>query len=88
MQVYKETQEELTNELSDFKEKYREVADLLHDTQEDLKEARRRGRRSSAIGTSYAGAGRHDVSGMFSSPGPDESEERGEISRGRENKAF
>jgi hypothetical protein len=40
-QAYKETQDELTGELSDFKEKYREIAELLRDTREDLKQARR-----------------------------------------------
>ena len=37
LQVYKETQEELTSELSDFKEKYCEIVDLLHDSQNELK---------------------------------------------------
>ena len=38
-QAYRDTQEELTAELADFKEKYREIAGLLHDTQEELKNA-------------------------------------------------
>ena len=91
-QAYRDTQEELTAELADFKEKYREIAGLLHDTQEELKNAAKRRRISATAGAgaasatgaaagptaAYPGAGRHDVSGMFSSPpGPDESEERG-----------
>ena len=56
MRIYRETQEELTSELSDFKEKYREVVDLLHDTQNELKTAKKR---------SYPGMGEHKVSGMF-----------------------
>ena len=91
-QAYRDTQEELTAELADFKEKYREIAGLLHDTQEELKNAAKRRRVSAAAGgvgaasasgaaaAAYPGAGRHDVSGMFSSPtGPDESEERGRL---------
>lgn len=57
--AYKETQDELTTELADFKEKYREVADLLHDTQEELKKSRKR---------TYPGAGSHSIAGMFTSP--------------------
>ena len=56
LQIYKETQEELTSELSDFKEKYREVVDILHDTQCELRAAKKR---------SYPGMGQHKVSGMF-----------------------
>ena len=37
IQVYKQTQEELISELSDFKEKYCEVVDLLNDSQNELK---------------------------------------------------
>ena len=37
LQVYKETQEELTSELSDFREKYCEIVDLLHDSQNELR---------------------------------------------------
>ena len=35
-----ETQDELTSELADLKDKYREVVSLLHDAQEELKRAR------------------------------------------------
>lgn len=102
-QAYRDTQEELTAELADFKEKYREIAGLLHDTQEELKDAAKRRRVSTAAaggagapssaGTAaaaataaYPGAGRHDVSGMFSSPtGLDESEERGRRRQSGEN---
>jgi len=59
--AYKETQDELTGELADFKEKYREVVDLLRDTQEELKSQHRRG--SSAKG--YLGQGLHGVRGLF-----------------------
>ena len=96
-QAYRDTQEELTAELADFKEKYREIAGLLHDTQEELKNAAKRRRVSAAAGgvgpasasgaaaAAYPGAGRHDVSGMFSSPtGPDESEERGRLKTAKE----
>ena len=58
LRIYKETQEELTSELADFKEKYREIVDLLHDTQNELKAAKKR---------SYPGIGEHKVSGMFES---------------------
>ena len=37
LQVYKSTQEELTSELSEFKEKYQEVVELLRDSQNELK---------------------------------------------------
>ena len=49
-------QDELTTELSDFKEKYREVVDLLHDTREELRASKRK---------SYPGLGQHNVSSMF-----------------------
>ena len=42
LEIYKETQDELTSELSDFKEKYMEVADLLHDAQLEIKSLKRR----------------------------------------------
>ena len=41
LQVYKETQEELTSELSDFREKYCESVDLLHDSQNELRAIRK-----------------------------------------------
>ena len=49
-------QDELTTELSDFKEKYREVVDLLNDTRDELKQAKRK---------SYPGLGQHNVTSMF-----------------------
>ena len=57
LQVYKETQDDLTGELADLKEKYREVIELLHDTRHELKQAKKR---------SYPGVGEHKVSEMFS----------------------
>ena len=57
LQVYKETQDDLTGELADLKEKYREVVELLHDTRHELKQAKKR---------SYPGVGEHKVSEMFS----------------------
>ena len=68
MQIYKETQEELTSELSDFKEKYREVVDLLRDTQNELKAAKKK---------SYPGMGEHKVSGMFDANSTKESKTPG-----------
>lgn len=41
--VYRETQDELTSELADFKDKYREVVDLLADAREDLRRYNKRG---------------------------------------------
>lgn len=64
LRVYQETQEELTLELADLKDKYHEVADLLADAQNELKRSRKR---------TYAGIGQHKLSGMFdadSSPDP------------------
>ena len=62
LEVYTETQEELTSELADFKEKYREIINLLHDTQNELKKTKKR---------SYSGVGTHKLSEMFSaSPDP------------------
>ena len=92
-QAYRDTQEELTAELADFKEKYREIAGLLHDTQRELKNANvaKRKRMAPAAGGAtaapgvgaapYPGAGRHHVSKMFSSspPGPQEKEEKGAL---------
>ena len=57
LEVYNETQEELTSELADFKEKYREIVNLLHDTQEELKKTKKR---------TYSGVGTHKLSEMFS----------------------
>ena len=37
-----ETQDELTTELVDLKDKYREVVELLRDAQEDLRRNRKR----------------------------------------------
>ena len=90
-QAYRDTQDELTAELTDFKEKYREIAGLLHDTQRELKNANVAKRKrtapsaggataaSGAAAAAYPGAGRHDVSKMFSSPPPEpqEMEEKG-----------
>ncbi len=59
--AYKETQEELTAELADFKEKYREIVDLLRDTQEELRRVSKK-RKSD----SYQGLGEHGIRGMFS----------------------
>jgi hypothetical protein len=70
--VYKETQDDLTLELSDFKEKYREVVDLLHDTQDDLKIVKRK---------TYPGAGEHKISGMFSSSNNSDANKKGNIFR-------
>ena len=62
LEVYTETQEELTSELADFKEKYREIVSLLQDTQAELKKTKKR---------SYSGVGTHKLSDMFSaSPEP------------------
>ena len=68
LEVYNETQDELTAELSDFKEKYREVVDLLRDTQNELKTAKKR---------SYPGMGEHKVSGMFDTNTTKESKTHG-----------
>ena len=57
LEIYTETQEELTSELADFKEKYREIINLLHDTQNELKKTKKR---------SYSGVGTHKLSEMFS----------------------
>merc|ERR550534_2917107 len=51
-----ETQDELTTELVDLKDKYREVVELLRDAQEDLRRSRKR---------SYPGMGKQ--TGMFTS---------------------
>ena len=40
--VARECQQELTTELADLKEKYAEVLDLLHDTQEQLRKAQKK----------------------------------------------
>ena len=57
LRIYKETQDDLTSELADFKEKYREIVELLHDTRHELKQAKKR---------TYPGVGEHKVSEMFS----------------------
>ena len=49
-----ETQDELTSELLDLKEKYREVVDLLRDANEEIRKGRKR---------TYPGMGKQ--SGMF-----------------------
>lgn len=59
LQIYKETQDELTVELADFKEKYREVLDLLHDTQDEIKDLKKRQK------SHYLGLGQHNVNRMF-----------------------
>ena len=51
-----ETQDELTTELVDLKDKYREVVELLRDAQEDLRRSRKR---------TYPGMGKQ--TGMFTS---------------------
>ena len=62
LEVFQFTQEELTSELADFKEKYREIVSLLQDTQAELKKTKKR---------SYSGVGTHKLSDMFSaSPEP------------------
>ena len=38
LQIHKETQEKLTVELRDFKEKYRELLNLLHDAQDEIRD--------------------------------------------------
>ncbi|KAB7497307.1 Trafficking kinesin-binding protein 1 [Armadillidium nasatum] len=53
--VARECQEELTTELAELKEKYAEVLDLLHDTQEQLRRAQKKnypGSRGSHLGGS------------------------------------
>lgn len=40
--VARECQQELTTELAELKEKYAEVLDLLHDTQEQLRKAQKK----------------------------------------------
>jgi len=59
LRVYQETQDELTTELVDLKDKYREVVDLLRDANEEIKRSRKR---------TYPGMGKHSVAGMFSLP--------------------
>ena len=54
-----ETQDELTTELFDLKEKYREVVELLRDANEEIRRSRKK---------TYPGMGKHSVSGMFSLP--------------------
>lgn len=57
--VARECQEELTTELAELKEKYAEVLDLLHDTQEQLRRVQKKNYPSSR--------GSHLGSGLFSS---------------------
>lgn len=59
LRVYQETQDELTTELVDLKDKYREVVELLRDANEEIKKSRKK---------TYPGMGRHSISGMFSLP--------------------
>jgi len=59
LRVYQETQDELTTELVDLKDKYREVVELLRDANEEIKKSRKK---------TYPGMGRHNLSGMFSLP--------------------
>eukprot|EP00092_Neocalanus_flemingeri_P012790 GFUD01013782.1.p1 GENE.GFUD01013782.1~~GFUD01013782.1.p1 ORF type:complete len:1377 (+),score=309.96 GFUD01013782.1:584-4714(+) len=59
LRVYQETQDELTTELVDLKDKYREVVELLRDANEEIKRSRKK---------TYPGMGKHSVSGMFSLP--------------------
>ena len=54
--LFQETQDELTTELVDLKDKYREVVELLRDAQEDLRRSRKR---------TYPGMGKQ--TGMFTS---------------------
>ena len=56
---FQETQDELTTELVDLKDKYREVVELLRDANEEIKKSRKK---------TYPGMGRHNLSGMFSLP--------------------
>ena len=53
---YQETQDELTSELLDLKEKYKEVVNLLRDANEEI----RKGQKST-----YPGVGRHSISDML-----------------------
>ena len=55
LEIYKDTQNELTAELADFKEKYREILDLLHDAQDEIKDLHRQAR------SKYSGLGQHNV---------------------------
>jgi len=59
LRVYQETQDELTTELVDLKDKYREVVELLRDANEEIKRSRKK---------TYPGMGKHAVEGMFSLP--------------------
>ena len=56
MRMFQETQDDLTSELLDLKEKYREVLDLLRDANEEIRRGRKR---------TYPGAGKHSVNNMF-----------------------
>ena len=57
LSLIQETQDDLTSELLDLKEKYREVLDLLRDANEEIRRGRKR---------TYPGAGKHSVTSMFS----------------------
>ena len=70
LRIYKETQDDLTSELADFKEKYREIVELLHDTRHELKQAKKR---------SYPGVGEHKVSEMFSETSQKKDKIEGEL---------
>lgn len=64
LHVYKETQAELSAELLDFKEKYSEVLELLHEVQEELRRARKKGqggRQKSVMLDSFADQGSRSV---------------------------
>ena len=65
-----ETQDELTSELLDLKEKYREVVSLLRDANEEIRRGRKRG---------YPGAGQHAVASMFPAPSHAPAQHTGEL---------
>ena len=65
--LLQETQDELTSELLDLKEKYREVVDLLRDANEEIRRGRKR---------TYPGAGKHSVPSIFSTQPSQKGEKR------------
>ena len=67
--LLQETQDELTSELLDLKEKYREVVDLLRDANEEIRRGRKR---------TYPGAGKHSVPSIFSTQPSQKGENRTE----------